>query len=92
MKQDEDRSTLTTHIPDGNNYREKILGSGSPWWGSGQGQRAQLGLQEWGAKVVPMAAPGSREEGHIDLLTFSISALQSTQTLGPAGRCQPHPG
>lgn len=38
MKQDEDRSTLTTHIPDGNNYREKTLGSGSPWWGAGQGQ------------------------------------------------------
>lgn len=29
MKQD-DRSTLTTHIPDGNNCREKILGSSSP--------------------------------------------------------------
>lgn len=53
MKQDEDRSTLTTHIPNGNNYREKILGSGPPWWGLGQGQRAQLELQGWEQRWFP---------------------------------------
>lgn len=67
MKQDEDRSTLTTHIPNGNNYREKNTGFRFTLVGLGAGSKSTAGAAGVGSKGGFHGSTRKQKGGHTDL-------------------------